>query len=88
MNIELLLHQSKYIQIIGLEMHISELYILQRERVSLLNPMSVRSMELLLLCTCAATQHVRGNEKYVWCNESLLLIIFVLIYMFYFNHNV
>ena len=27
----------------------------------------------------AATQHVRRNEKYVWCNELLLLIIFVLL---------
>ena len=85
MNIELLLHQSKYIQIIGLEMHISKLSILQRERVSLLNSMSVWSMELLLLCT--ATQHVRRYEKYVWCNKSLLLVIFVLIYMFYFNYK-
>ena len=31
-------------------------------------------MELLLLC--AATQQVRRNKKYVWCNKSLNPVCF------------
>ena len=45
--------------------------------------MSIWSMELLLLC--AATQHVRRNEKYVWCNELLLLIILILYFYVLFQ---
>ena len=76
MNIELLLRQSKCIQMVYKCILVS--FRFYKENSFEFHVNLVKRAFLL----CAATQHVRRDKNYIWCNKSLLLMIFVLICLF------